>query len=1074
MSVLPLTSFLGSRPSTPSSSLEENRKKLRVCNDQVFLESQGILTNLETNPSVHGIPLTEAENSPVLSDYSAEFVPLETMDHTLLGAHSRPNWHDIVLLQSAELVTLVRYFLSLASMFDAKLVSLSYGVDCLYVLYGPSGWKLTSDRCHLLKLTPVRENQVTDKVLNSKCFWIMSHAKRVMHRNLAWLNYELRELKSMCKSQPWDVLPTSQRVAIQEKQFQIEGQEDQIDLMEDVQRELEKLEQVDFENFRQTTGQISFDVHSKGQPIAYFLRNKKKDTTIIVDLRKPEFEYQMDVIMGENADPTNGPHDMIPKEPVSLEPMDTDFASTLHVKTLIQRPDTGTQSDQALDEVAVVPGTTVDRVTSEVETPSGVQTAVHMTNGQTISLQTQEWLPYVSLPEWGNVWGITTKTDNVYTGRFSERTQRLMKFFDYYNSLVVWRIIGKLPMFSSQRFWVSFVPEGSSSQGLDNLGFEWNPSEQPEIYVVTPWTHPGRLLSVGGDVAEKLAITPMTDMVYTEGLPAQTDLDVYCAPLDMKLYVPRIVKESTSIPPRNFKWISSASAQGNTFDNEVVWAPSFLVDGNVIEGQTITATSGSGDTMTAQVSATGEITITSDDLTGPLDTEWTFDVQPAGATGVIVCVPEEPLSYFYMEWESSEGYEQQMKEYQYNENFDHNVQDYGQTNNHTERVDRQWGILQKVSWQASDRIKVISLANPTTRYPLQDLVRHLFYSKHPLIKVLSTSIPTVNKQFRLTQIPYGTSTTNLTVEDLLQLPGIEFDPKMGPVDFTPYWDRFAPGAFVDEYDTQNTNVALMSLGGSQSVEPIEFTFMYNCKGMDYHHLNNRNPDEPLIEFEQQMETSPIKTTTQSGKGVDDLTHSATTSERKWTYLNSYSVPTDVAAFQIPINTCTLGKQFYHHARRYTMWRGTPHFRVVMHNSRLTNVNLHVCQTNKLFDSPVNPAILLDNIGYAVTATDGCSVDYPVQWRNISAYVPIDNDETTPALGYLSLIFPSSNWADPATAANIGGNISLSLYVDPSSVEMKGETGPGHVGKWALPPTLSSARDTASFQILSAPEVDNLC
>jgi hypothetical protein len=316
-------------------------------------------------------------------------------------------------------------------------------------------------------------------------------------------------------------------------------------------------------------------------------------------------------------------------------------------------------------------------------------------------------------------------------------------------------------------------------------------------------------------------------------------------------------------------------------------------------------------------------------------------------------------------------------------------------------------------------------------------------------------------------------TSDLSVEDVLQLPGIEFDPKMGPVDFTPYWSESLPARLTDEYASNNVRIALVSLGGSQGVEPIEFTFMYNFKGVEYHHLNNQIPTEPEL-YEWQMESNPLKTTTQEGQGVDSLNHTATSSERRWTYLDSYSIPGDVAAIQIPINSCTLGRQFYHHLRRYALWRGTPHFKVVMHNSKLTNVNLHVCQTNQKFDSPSNPAALLENIGYSVTSTDGCSVSYPVQWRSLVTYQKVDNDETVPSLGYLSLVFPSSNWGDAVAGQGLGGNVQISLYVDPSSIEMKGETGPGHVGVWSLPPAISSARDTASFRLISPPQEENLC
>jgi hypothetical protein len=47
-------------------------------------------------------------------------------------------------------------------------------------------------------------------------------------------------------------------------------------------------------------------------------------------------------------------------------------------------------------------------------------------------------------------------------------------------------------------------------------------------------------------------------------------------------------------------------------------------------------------------------------------------------------------------------------------------------------------------------------------------------------------------------------------------------------------------------------------------------------------------------------------------------------------VTSFKTQATAGVVQIPVNTLTLGKFFYRHARRYTMWRGTPKFKIRVH------------------------------------------------------------------------------------------------------------------------------------------------
>jgi hypothetical protein len=192
-------------------------------------------------------------------------------------------------------------------------------------------------------------------------------------------------------------------------------------------------------------------------------------------------------------------------------------------------------------------------------------------------------------------------------------------------------------------------------------------------------------------------------------------------------------------------------------------------------------------------------------------------------------------------------------------------------------------------------------------------------------------------------------------------------------------------------------------------------------------------------------------------GVDSLVNSAADSERRWTYLDSVIVPSDVVAVQIPINAHTLGSQLWYHAKRYAKWRGTPHFKIVTSNGSLANANMHIIQTDSALNSPAKARDILTNIGYSTKTAQDSAIEYSVQWRNLDPYVSITDDETEANLGYLTIVLPINTWQ---SAPSDFGKIHITLYVDPTDVLMKAETGPNNVGVWKMPPITTIARDTA--------------
>nr|UNY41971.1 MAG: polyprotein 2 [Picornavirales sp.] len=742
-----------------------------------------------------------------------------------------------------------------------------------------------------------------------------------------------------------------------------------------------------------------------------------------------ECEFQMDT--NELDEPTK--HRTVQGEVVEVDTT-VGTATPIRSQTLIENSDSS-MSELAMDNVRVIPGTTTDRVVCDAKTPNGVKTAVQMTNGTPITLEKQTFLPSTRMSEWGNVWAVSPEKkvdDNrTYIVKYNDRTTSLMKYFQYYNSLNVWRVVAKAPLFSSKRFWVSYIPQGTKANKTNNIGFEWNPTEEPEIFVVTPWTQFTRVLPTETISGDSLQITDLTNTVFTEGLPTDLNMDVYCAPLEMYLYAPRVYKVPTAPTPPDFVAIPYLDG---TYTSTVEWVPNFQrtvstqAPANIIK---CTSIKGQYNYGFLDNNFTG---YWHEDLPIPPAKTWAFSISG-------------PIQSEKMQVPIQEEYEFQINEYSYNENFSENRKDYGQTGNHTERIDKHWSLLNRMTWAAADETQLVNVETPVQTLAYEDRRRHLMFSKYPTIKLFCTSIPTANMQFRITQLPTDAQIP-LSREDILQLPGVEFDPKFGPVEFTPYWNMKTPGDYVDSV-SRFTQFAVTKMGGTMGVEPIEMTFLYNCKGVEYHHLSNVDGDDVEEEYDFQIdERDPIKTTVMEDiHGPDQTGEKATTSERRWNYFRSLSIDPTIGAIQIPINAYTLGRQFWRHLKRYSRYRGVPHFKIVLTNSMLANSNVHVIQTNKEIPDNGDPARLLDNIGYSVTSTGESAIDYAVQWRTTETYLNCNTSPEAPDLGYLVIVFPNN--------ANLGAstlpvNLELVIYVDPSDIEMRVEISPTELGGYKDP------------------------
>jgi hypothetical protein len=344
-------------------------------------------------------------------------------------------------------------------------------------------------------------------------------------------------------------------------------------------------------------------------------------------------------------------------------------------------------------------------------------------------------------------------------------------------------------------------------------------------------------------------------------------------------------------------------------------------------------------------------------------------------------------------------------------------------------------------------------------------------SKYPAVQIHGTSIPSSNAKLRITQLPYGVHTA-ISLADALQLPGHEFDPKVGRLDIHPYWNRTNPGCLVDDFVANGLTLQVNVLGGV-IVDPIIIVALLNASPMEYHHLGGTALEPAFVE-QGGEEQDPQKETQQSKYNVDNLTQNAVEAERRWTYVTSFKTQASAGVVQIPVNTLTLGKFFYRHARRYTMWRGTPKFKIMITNGYGVNSNVHFVHSNVEVPAgtlEVNPEDFLENIGYAVTGAPGTATVVDAKWRTMSAFITVSDDPATPDLGYIYIVMPLNSWSDVANPTYSSSTTQFTLYVDPTDIEMKVEAGPLHVGNWQKPSVV--VYDRIATPILEAELITSL-
>lgn len=263
-------------------------------------------------------------------------------------------------------------------------------------------------------------------------------------------------------------------------------------------------------------------------------------------------DYSLVFQMDESSTPSTLPSAVETSAPASR----SDGIPTIVPMSQLVDVTESASSDQAIDFVGQDVGVGCARQMITVDTPTGPKQAIVLANDNYNKLPV-DYLPGVSMPDFSIAWknilaDSSSGTYNVYKPSLSNRVRQVLALFKFYRTNLVWRIIAEPSFFQAQRVWVGFNPtiRGTPQTFTESnqlVGFEWNPSEENEIYVVTPWSS---LDNVGliADFSQlgQLIIDPKTSLITETGLPAPLQYDVYVAPIDLAGYVPVPVSNEAS------------------------------------------------------------------------------------------------------------------------------------------------------------------------------------------------------------------------------------------------------------------------------------------------------------------------------------------------------------------------------------------------------------------------------------------------------------------------------------------------------------------------------------------------
>ncbi len=184
--------------------------------------------------------------------------------------------------------------------------------------------------------------------------------------------------------------------------------------------------------------------------------------------------------------------------------------------------------------------------------------------------------------------------------------------------------------------------------------------------------------------------------------------------------------------------------------------------------------------------------------------------------------------------------DEQIFEYQYNSTSEKAKKTYGKMYDHNPREDHHNMFLQEIEISSANKYTpfnfTLDLSVVAATYPYintREYLRHYLKSHMPVLTIKSNKNPFSNLLCRLVQGTYS------SYEDVMQLPGLEWDPSLTNLQVQPYWKDPTPAV------TQITiPFTLVLLSGQIDVSGMQLLIFFNTSTLNYHHKIDYNPSQP--------------------------------------------------------------------------------------------------------------------------------------------------------------------------------------------------------------------------------------
>jgi len=795
---------------------------------------------------------------------------------------------------------------------------------------------------------------------------------------------------------------------------------------------------------------------------------------------------------------------------------------------LIRTVESG-QSGQGID-VTLQPGVTNARFIQNLMTPSGLKPVILLTD-TSIDLDTrQDYLPNVPLPEQGHNWSQRFESIAVSGSPtissspiFSQRTFYYMKPFQFYSSHVLVRLVCKPGATQAQNFWVSRSFQQldfSTPQYLNEIGFNWNPSKSNEIFVLMPYSFLQYVAEVEEDTANIFGfinVSKTSSLVTVTGNDIPLVINYYFCPFNMYNYNP-IPIQNKSLQFTNINIRGSPLPTGLPAGGVIVG--SLEIRSDTLINMSGMGQQGAGSTGACTIgSASFQFIISSASRitnTPVLFTPGFYDVNVGCSVANLVSsnwtlactyidLPPIFTPLFAQEQagltsqkeihSDVEVGEEQIFEFSYNPTSNVPNQTYGNMFSNSPREEHHEKALSEISITSANKDNVINysldLSFLSTTYPninTREYFRHFLTSHMPILTFRSAKNLFSNLILRIVVGNYSNT------EDVMQLPGHEWDPSLEDKIVQPYWifqDPAVTNLVVD--------FSIIVISGQIDVSGFLLVPYFNTSALDYFHRQDYSPYEssetvkipPVTSIEEfvlqkapeqaqcRQKIKPISAirrtlgfleigNEQMGSDPDTVSESVeisknlkedSTTKVEGQTMETLPVPivaegmkvmrekdfhvvgnivenlTNLKSIIIPISHNAFGKEEVTSAKKYRRWKGLPRFRItVAVSSRLGGIALisQLPPTTTYKDLQVLNYSMMYN--KAQTVYWNKSEEFQAVWMNSNPFQQVSYPESNTVLPPAQLGYFVISFPTPIDSSGLDdGNVKIVVECNTSNI-----------------------------------------